>query len=63
MSAVANFTDRDRSAELRLSTRNAAVQFRAAWKAEHFEPAKDGARITIPAKRGGLVFVTGSTTR
>ena len=54
---VANFTDRDRRAELRLSTKGAAVQFRPAWKAESLEATSDGARLTIPAKRGALVLV------
>jgi len=55
--AVANFTDRDRSAELRPTANGTAVQFRPAWKAETLEPTKDGARLTIPAKRGALVIV------
>ena len=56
--AAVNFTDRERSAELRLSAGSTAAQFCPAWKAEHFEPTKGGARLTIPAKRGAMLFVT-----
>jgi hypothetical protein len=55
--AVANFTDRDRSAELRPSIGNARAQFHPAWKAERLELTKGGVRLSIPAKRGALVLV------
>jgi len=54
---VANFTDRQRSAELRPTAQGAAVQFRPAWKAETLAPTTDGARLTISAKRGALVLI------
>ncbi len=54
---VANFTDRQRSAELRPTAQGAALQFRPAWKAETLAPTTDGARLTISAKRGALVLI------
>ncbi|OGS38006.1 MAG: hypothetical protein A3J82_09715 [Elusimicrobia bacterium RIFOXYA2_FULL_69_6] len=55
--AVANFTDRERTAELRLSAPGAAARFRGAWKAEGLTSSADGARLTVPARRGALVLV------
>jgi hypothetical protein len=55
--AASNFTDRDRRAELRPSAKGAPMQFRPAWKAETLEPIHQGARLTVPAKRGALVLV------
>ncbi len=54
--AVTNFTDRDRGAELRLPAKGAGVQFHPVWKAENVALLKDGALLTIPAKRGALVL-------
>ena len=50
--AVTNFTDRERTAELRMQTPGEHVQFRPAWQAATLSASADSARLTVPAKRG-----------
>ena len=54
--AVTNFTDRQRTAEVRMRTPGEHVQFRPAWQADSLTTSKDSARLTVPAKRGTLVI-------
>jgi len=56
---VANFTDEDRTAELRPAAPAVAARFTAAWKAEDLSVAGGVARFSVPAKRGALVVVEG----
>ncbi len=55
--AVTNFTDHERTAELRMRMPDGHVQFRPAWQADRLTVSEDSARLTIPAKRGSLVIV------
>jgi hypothetical protein len=59
--AVTNFTDRERTAELRIQTPSEHVQFRPAWQAATLSASADSARLTVPAKRGALVFADRQT--
>ena len=52
---VSNFTAQDKRVELRA----AGAEFRAAWKAEGMAAGAGVAALTVPAKRGALVVVTG----
>jgi hypothetical protein len=55
---VANFTDRERTADFLPAAPGLAMQYRAAWMAEKLETAADGFKLTVPPKRGALVIAT-----
>ncbi|OGV78942.1 MAG: hypothetical protein A3K19_24020 [Lentisphaerae bacterium RIFOXYB12_FULL_65_16] len=56
---LANFTDTDRTVELRPAQADAKLQTRAAWNAPDFAADGSTARLTVKAKRGSLLVVTG----
>ena len=56
---VANFSDAEQRAELRLAKRHAKAVFHSAWLADGLVPGDGGAAITIPARRGVLIRVEG----
>jgi len=58
---LTNFTDRDRTAQLRSADANAKVQFAAAWNVERLAAEGREARLIVPAKRA--ILVTASEMR
>lgn len=56
---IANFSGEDKQATLRPATANAAVKFEAMWKGADLRVADGAAVVTVSAKNGALLRVTG----
>ncbi len=56
---VANFSEKERVVELRPAAAGAGARYQAVWKADDLAAAGGAARLTVPAKRGALVTVSG----